>query len=471
MTANAGFLLLARVVSAATTVLVLAIVGRTLGADALGVVGVGFAIGAIAAVLSDLGSTSLFVREAARRADRAGSLLLAALAIRIVTVPIVIAGAWLVATVAFPASVPTIVLVAGGLVAQQAAEATRFVFLARQRMSVSAAHVIVENVGWAVAIGAILATGGGLPAAFSAGALVLTASIGVGLALAWRLAGVRPRRLSRAAIGELIGQARPFVAFNVLGIAYSRIDTLLVGLLAPVGALAAAGAYFASARLVAAFEYLPDAVSRAIFPELSKRAVDAPATAAPLLGRAARSLLVVAVPVPGLLLVVAPWLMPTLFGADIEGQAWVAAALAVVVPIRSIGYLYGMALTSTDRQGRRALAAACGLATVVILDVVLIPPFGIAGAVVGATVASLVVVGLYGREVSLRIGSVGLDPTTIGLAIGAAVVATGVGLLALGPIGPVPAALLTGAAYALLVAVSPLRSALSVGRLRRRVAG
>lgn len=437
MRRNAAFLLGARLVSAATTLIVLALVARLRGPDALGAVGLGFALGAIAATVSDLGLSSLTVREGARDVERTGLFLGSSLLVRLVTIPLGLLVVLAVAAVVAPAQAGVVGWVAAGLVAQQTAEATRSVFNARQRMAVSAGHTVAENVGWSAVIAAGLVTGAPLDTAFAAGAAALAASVLLGLVLAARVADVRPRVPDRSEAPAIVRMAMPFAAFNAVGMAYSRIDTVLIAALLAGPALVAAGAYFAASRLVAAFEYLPEAIGRATYPELSRRTVHTPAAVAPLLRRATAVLLVVGGAVPPVLIATAPWVMATLFAESGAEAGFVLAGLSLVLPLRFLGYLYGTTLTSADAQGRRAAAAAVALAVVVVVNVVGLPHIGVAAPVLGALAAAALLVGIYGRSVVARFGAAGVPrPVALGVAAGL-VLATGAGVAA-GTVVPSP---------------------------------
>jgi len=463
---NAGLLFVSRLASATTTLIVLAAIGHLRGPEALGRVAIGFAIGAIAAAVSDLGLASLVVREAARAPTRGGAILGVALTFRLVSIPVCLALAGIVAAVGFPTAAVDIGLVVAGLVAQQTAEQTRALLIAAERMDVHAAHAVTENVIWAVAICAPLAAGLDLTACLVAGLLVMVASVVAGLALDAVVVHAVPRRPSVADLRAMLPMVAPFAAFNIVGSGYSRIDTVLVGLLLPGVAVASAGLYFAAARLVAAFEYLPEAVSRALYPELARRG----ASGAPVLGvlrPAADRLLIVGLLVPGVLLVGAGWLMPVVFGEAVGADAWLVGGLALAVPLRFLGYLYGTTLTSSDAQSRRVLAAAVAFVVVVGIDALLIPLIGVAGAVVGSVAGSVVVVSVYGWSVARRVAAIPVDIPTAVLAIAAVIVATLAGFLVGGVAGNLGAMITTTLVYIGALAITPARSLLLPGRSAR----
>jgi O-antigen/teichoic acid export membrane protein len=194
--------------------------------------------------------------------------------------------------------------------------------------------------------------------------------------------------------------ARPFAAFMVAGTAYSRVDTVLVGFLAPVGAVAAAGAYFSAMRVVAGLEYIADSLARASFPRLAVTYRDRPSELLLEVMATARALTLISAPIPAVVWAVGPDLMVAVFGAGVAPYAWLIIPLAAILPMRFLSYLFGMTLTSSDAQGRRALAAVAAIGVVMVVDFALIPTYGVTGAVVGSVLASLVVLAVYTRSIA-----------------------------------------------------------------------
>lgn len=457
MRRNAAFLLAGRLASALTTVLVLAVVSRTHGPAALGEVGLGLAIGTIAATVSDLGTASLLVREAARDAASTRSMIVAGVVARLVGGPILLAIAYAIGVLSGADEPIVVVLVAAGLVAQQTAELARSVFNARQRMAISGAHAVVENLAWAVVVCGALLAGADLTTTFLLGLAVWIGSVGAGFALIRRFA-LLPAGEDRARpFAEFVRIALPFGAFSLIGIVYNRIDTILLGLLLPVGGLVAAGSYYAAARLISAFEYLPDALSRAAFPELSKLAVQEPDRVRTVVGETATSLLALACLGPVLFITAADTLMILLLGGEAGQSSLVLAVLSLVLPFRFLAYLFGMTLTSSDAQGRRVLAASIALVAVLVIDLVGIPRFGIAAAVAGTLAAAAILFSTYAISVARRFGSIGLRVGTASAIVGAMAVAIAIGL-GLGTVVPQPlAATVATAVYVIAVVGGPLR--------------
>jgi O-antigen/teichoic acid export membrane protein len=469
MPRRTAILLVGRVVSAGTTLVVLALVGRMRGDVELGAVALGFAVGSILAALSDLGTISLLVREAARQPERAGPLLIGLTLFRFVALSLAILVAAVVALVIDSQASATILLVATGLAIQSFAELTRAVFMARQRFTVSATHFVVENLAWFGVVAALLALRPDLPTAliFGAGLIVLGGSAIAGYVLVIMLAHVSIGLPTGDEVRRLARQSPPFAAFAVLGVAYTRIDTVIVGVLIP-GGLAAAGSYYAATRLIASFEYVSEAAARGAFPELARRFAHEPDRVAPLLGQVARGLLLIGAAIPAVLVPTGDKLLPALFATPPE-TGWVLAALSVAVPIRYLGYLYGVALTSADAQGKRVAAAATALALVVVVNILAIPFFGLVAPVAGAIAAATVVGAMYALFVRRQFGSVGIDAAVvIGVGVASMIGAlSGVAIRAVlpGPTAPVLGGVAALIVYALLAALGPARPML---RARKR---
>jgi O-antigen/teichoic acid export membrane protein len=378
---DAGFLFIGRVVSAITTVLVLAIIARTSSLEELGVVALGLTVSLALAVLPEAGLTALFIYDIAGNAERTGRLLGAMLAIRAVALPLVFVAISLLVALAYPDQASTIMIIALGPALQQVSELARSVFIARRRMAIASAHSIVENIAWAGAIAIGVTTGTTIDTAFAAAAVVVTLSAIGAFGLVALLEHERPEIPSRADISGILGQAGPFTAFSTLAVVAARMDTVLIGFLAP-GGIATAGAYYTVSRLATAAEYLPEAVNRAIYPRLVRHYVDDRPAASSLLASATRDLVVVGVAIPFGFALAGGTVLSVLYGDDFATYTWLLVGFGLAMPFRYVGMAFGSALTSAGRQGRRLRALVVAVVVALLLNIVLLPSIGIAGALV-----------------------------------------------------------------------------------------
>jgi O-antigen/teichoic acid export membrane protein len=389
LTRDAGFLFAGRVVSAFTTVLVLALIARTSTLEELGVVALGLTMSLALAVLPEAGLTSLFIYDIARSPGRTGTLLGAMLVIRAVALPLVSVAIGVLVVLAYPDDARTIMIVALSPALQQISELARSVFIARRRMAISSAHSIVENVAWASTIAAGLTAGMTLEGMFAAAAVVVAICAGAAFILVAVLEGVHPAIPARTDVGGLLRQAGPFTAFSTLAVVAARMDTVLIGLLLP-GGIAIAGAYYTVARLAAAAEYLPEAVSRAIYPRLVQHFADDRAVATSILAFATRDLTAVGIAIPFGFALVGGGLIALLYGPDFAAYGWLLIGFGLAMPFRYVGMVYGGAITSAGLQTRRFRALAVAVVVSLGLNVLLLPRIGIAGAL-AAGVAGWVV--------------------------------------------------------------------------------
>lgn len=127
MTRSVLALYIGRLVSAGTTVLLLAVVGRLRGADDLGIVGVGMATGALLAALTEQGASMLVVRALAHRPERARQIVGGLTLVRAVAVPVGVALTYGLMALLFPGYALAITLAAAWLAVQQSTELTRSV--------------------------------------------------------------------------------------------------------------------------------------------------------------------------------------------------------------------------------------------------------------------------------------------------------------------------------------------------------
>lgn len=409
MTRDAAFLLMGRLVSALTTVFVIALIARVRSDQELGVVALGLTLSLALAVLPEAGLTSLFIYESATDPARTGPLLGSLLVMRLVALPVVALGVGLVVAVAYPHDAATMMIVAIGPALQQISELGRSVFIARGRMAIASAHSIVENVSWAGAIAAGLALGTSLDVMFTAAALAVTGCLIVIFLLAALLEHVVPGRPTRSDLTALLRRAGPFATFSTLAVVGARMDTFLIGILLP-GGVAVAGAYFAIARLIAAAEYVPDAVSRAIYPTLVRAHSGATGDGSSVLARTLRDMVALGVAIPFGVALVGSTLIALVYGPDLAPWAWLFIAFGIAMPFRYVGFVFGVAVTSAGQQGKRARAMAVAVAISLALNIALLPTIGVAGALVAGVAGWLAnclllgsdVVGRFGRVLSIR---------------------------------------------------------------------
>ncbi len=399
---SATALLLARLVSALTTLVVLAFLSRSRGLDALGIGSIGVVTGTLLAAVAEAGTNSLATREIARSRQEGARLLSGIVVLRAVLLPVVVVVSVPLFRLLFGSIGDQVFMFALAFVIQQEAELARAVLLAVNRPYLIAVHYAVENLVWAAAIIFALAVGADLFTAALAGTVVMALSVVVGAYLAV-VYGVRPARITGPACRSAIELGLPFAAYSLVTVAALRLDTVLVGLLVPSG-IAAAGAYFAATRLMASAEYIPEAIGRAAFPDLARRLAPTAGKTANVMRPATRDLLLIALPMPIALAIGGSAVLPIVFGPELAPYSWILVVLGFMIPARFLVILFGVALTSGNAQGRRA--AITGLAVLVGqgMNLLLLPVIGVPEAVLGSIVTTCMLLIPYAREVRHRFG-------------------------------------------------------------------
>ncbi|HEY3383824.1 MAG TPA: polysaccharide biosynthesis C-terminal domain-containing protein [Vicinamibacterales bacterium] len=454
-------LLAARIVSAISTLALLALVARRFDSATLGALSIGLTLGAIAISAVELGSGGFLVREGARDPEALPSRLGAVIAIRAASVTATLLLLSLIAVWAFPESAAIVFVASASIALQQLAELARAVAISQRRYATASVHSILENVVWLGAIGILVFAGWPLEGALLVGMVWLVASAAIGAVLVKRQ-HIGVERPDASVMRALLVELRPFAALDVLTTATARVDVLIVGLLAP-GGIAAAGGYFAAARLVAAAEFLPEAIGRTLLPEMISRRE----SATEHLERTVMMLVAIAIPFPALAIAGGDAVMGELFGSEYARLGWLLALLCLALPFRFPSSALGVCLTSLGAQGRRAIVIASALGVTIAIDFALIPAIGIAGAGIASIVSSALVLLVYWLEVKRRISESRLArASSMPLMAGVVAAVAAVLFPAMVPtLGPVAGAIVFLFVYATLVALGAAR------RARHRGAG
>ncbi len=257
MSRDAVILFISRVTSAASTLLVLAVAARLRSPEELGLIATGLTLGLALAILPEAGMTALYIREVVRDPSRTAAFLAAMVAIRVVTLPLAIIGAGIIAVAIAGAGASIVLLVAIGPAIQQVGELSRATFLAHHRIALASAHTIVENVLWAGVIIVGLVAGEELSPTFAAADVVLVLVALLGFVLVRMVVGVRLVLPGRPEVDRLVRQAGPFAVFSALAVVVLRVDAVFIGLLMADGVVAV-GLYYAASRVAAMGDYMSE---------------------------------------------------------------------------------------------------------------------------------------------------------------------------------------------------------------------
>ncbi|WP_412068478.1 flippase [Rubrivirga sp. IMCC43871] len=444
---NVVWLALAQVVTLVVGFVIWVHLGRTLGAERLGMVAFGMALVSYFVLVVTLGFDAVAVREAARDGAREAEILPLLLGARLALAAGATA-AFVGTTVALglgPAYQAT-VLVLGVLVVARAVQLD-WVYQAREEMGVSA----LRNAGAAlVTVAVALATVRGpddvvwAATALAAGPAVANLVL---LVVYAREAGVPRPRFDLAGWKVLLAPAIPLAVSGFVMQLYYNVDKLMIEAFRTT---AEVGLYEAGYKLYAVGIAAAGVLYSAFFPALSSAfgTVDAMRREGRRFGGA---LLALGPPVALAGAVFAPDLLTLLFGPEFVGAGPALSILFVYAALIYVSMTFGVPLMAWNDETAYLKAAIGGGIANVVLNVALIPRFGIVGAAT-ATLASEAVV-MVGMAVRYRRHTGTLHPELFGRA---ALAGVGGGLL--------PALAVSALGVPLLVAlpVVALTSALAV---------
>ena len=365
------------------------VAARHLGPAGFGAFSYALAFSLLLATLPSWGFDTVLIRRGSADAGRLDATLAQTLAMRtIVAAPVFVLGA-LVGAIGRPSRdaqiAVAVVLIASIL--DTYSDAARSAAGALEKRGRTSIALVVQRVANAVFAVVWLESGGGLLAVCTAYAG--SALLGLGLnAVALRKVGIRPdwSAVDRPALADMWRASFVLGIDSIVAMALFRVDTVMLGAIDGDEAVAS---YAVAYRLLETVLFVNWAVTRAIFPAMS-RTTDA----ATILRATERGLSVVGVvfvPYAVILIVEGRAILELLFGAAYLDDATAVLRWLSLAPLAfALSFLGSNALMASRRN--RALLLSSLLAAVlnVAANLVLIPLWSGVGAAITTTLAYLV---------------------------------------------------------------------------------
>ena len=391
--------------------------GRALGAERMGMVAFGLALLSYFLLVVTLGFDAVAVREAAREGNREAEIVPLLLGVRL-TLAVLATAAFAGVTLALGLE-PIYRLAVLVLGVQLIARAVQldWVYQAREQMGVAAlrnagASAVTAGLALWLVRGpedVVLAAG-----AVAAGPVVANLAL---LALYTREAGLPRPRFHGPSWKALLAPALPLAVSGFVMQLYYNVDKLMIE---GFGTTAEVGLYEAAYKLYAVAIAAAGVLYTAFYPKLAGAFGDAAAMRREG-ARYGEALLALGPPVALAAAVLAPDLLDLLFGAEFAGASTALRVLFVYAGVIYLSMTFGVPLMAWDDETSYLRAAVGGGVANVVLNVLLIPRFGIEGAAV-ATLLSEVVV-MLGMAARYRRLAGTLHPALLGK--GAAVAVLG----------------------------------------------
>jgi O-antigen/teichoic acid export membrane protein len=392
--ANTGSIVTAQIVNKAASVLFLLFVARHFGTYGFGEYAFAFGILSILLLFTDFGLGMLSVRELARDRDRADRVFTANVVARLLlaVAAVVLLQAvmpWLRLTPAIREMLNILQLL---LVFQAFTGSYGVVFNAFEVMRYPQLLTVIQTVSVAVLGITFLTLGMNVT-----GLAYLAAAIGLAnVALAAILMRWKVRRLhwrpDRGLVARLLRGAWPFALTSLFAIVYFRIGIFFLQYLSGP---AAVGSFMAAFKILEAYLILPGALSVALFPHLSRSAME-PGRALPAaIEKAFRYLLVIGIPVAVATIGFADRIVIALFSDSYADSAAVLRVLGIGVVPLFLNAVLGSAALSLNRERTTMAIAAAMVGFNAVLHALLIPAGGLVGAAWATVISQGLVCGLY----------------------------------------------------------------------------
>lgn len=383
---NASWLLMATTAQKLLAFIAFTAAARIVGPDVTGQYFYPVAITSTFVVIGDLGLTPVVIRAIASGAESGKRLLGAALKLKIALIPLAMIASLLfgifrqVDTVVFY----TLLIMMIVMSADSLHLLYYGVLRGRQKLRYEALGMFVGQVLTAITAVSAALLGWGAPGLAFA---LLMASL---WNLGWSWFRVNTEQVesvvpTRADFTSLARQAVPFALAGIFVKIYSYLDTLV---LEAFHGDAVVGNYAVAYKVTYAFQFIPLVFIAALYPAMS--AVYARQETEELKRVFAGSLRIMAVvgaPIAAGLSAIAPRFIPTVYGIDFLGAVAPFTILPwVLLPI-FIDFPVGSLLNASNRAHLKTASMGAAMVVNAVLNVLLVPTYGPAGAAVAAVVS------------------------------------------------------------------------------------
>ena len=359
-----------------------ALASRYLGLEGFGALTLGMAIVSLVALLTDLGMSTMAAREIAREPEREreiiGNVRSLGLAFSVGAALLLVG----VAEVAYSGNGDVrraILVLSLQLLTAPFVGAARAHFQASQRGPLIAYEA---DLGFTAMVGAVAA-------GYVAQALTMTALMPPALRLAWVARG--------DTWGLLLRISLPLGATMIVNYLYFRLDVVLLSILKGEDDVAVYGLAYS---VLEGLMVLPAYFMLALFPEIARltgqrERVDG------IVNAALGVMEAIALPLVLVFAMFADDVIRVIAGDDFSDAAWVLRILTVALGVSYLSGVYGNALPALGRQNQLFRWSLVVLGANLVVNLALIPPFGVVGAAIAVVLSELigfaVVRHLYGQ--------------------------------------------------------------------------
>ena len=366
------------------------LIARQMGVAAIGLYTIALSFSSLFSVLTDLGLTPVLIREGAKDNQKAGALLGNLLTLKIFLALFAYAFLNLVVyLLGYPVIQRELIWLSGLIMALDAFSLSFYgVLRSFQKLSFEAVGMVGGQIITIVAGLIVLKFNGSL--IFLLLALALGSLFNVcwsGMNLIWRYQ-VWPRFLFNVSLLKTMARyALPFALAGIFVKVYSYIDVIILSrLLGPKEV----GWYSVPSKITFAFQFIPMALAASLYPAMSQFFVQDRARLRAVFEKGLLYLAMLALPISFGLAVLGELLIVKLYG-----PAYLPSILPLKILLASLVFAFldfpvGSLLNACHRQSAQTTVMGGTMTLNIILNLILIPNFGILGAAISALAGNFI---------------------------------------------------------------------------------
>ena len=399
-----------------------AVLARTVGEVDLGAFVFAFAWAQIATIPIGLGFDRYVLRRVARDRSTVDQLFFNVLTLKLArAVPITAVSFVLVSVLGYDSDTRLAVyLLTAGTILDSISRTVFAVFNAYERGYLIAATVVVQRFAAAGLGLAVLAAGGGIVEVSAMFAIGTGLGLALALVLMARSIGLPARSLPDSGREELRRSSRGYGAQDILGMLLAKIDAVLLSFLATE---AAVGRYGAAYRLLESTFFLTSAVNGAFAAMYAYLDRDSEPSVDVAFERSIKLALSALVPCGVVFVVLAEPLSRAFFGSELEDAAEPLMLLAPAVVLLGVVTLGSSLLVGRREPGVLVRLAAAAVTLNIVLNLALIPSLEDDGAALAMLITATVFAGLVLHQAVRTVGGVRWRAMGAGPLVGGAAMA------------------------------------------------
>ncbi|MCK9360716.1 flippase [Patescibacteria group bacterium] len=376
---NAAWLMIATTAQKAISFVTFTLIARLVDVAVTGEYFFAVSITSIFVTIADLGLTPVLIREMAADEKRGRAAFARAMVAKAILLPLTaglaIGYAWLIG-----ARGDTFTAVVISALFVMAADATSVLWYGairgRRELRYEAAGMFMGQILTAVVSISAAYLGYGVIGLVCGLAVASVWNVAWSLYQVWKL-GLWPTGATEWSWRELASMALPFAMAGIFVKIYSYVDTQILKV---VHGSIAVGQYAVAYKLTYALQFVPMAFVAALYPGLSHAAQHDKGAIPGILRGSQRLMLIASVPMAALLSALSGRLIDLLYGARYAGSIPTLLVLPwVLIPI-FLDFPIGSLLNSTRRAHLKTAAMGIAMVMNVILNFILVPPYGPVGA-------------------------------------------------------------------------------------------